>query len=341
MSSTSHRAKRKSRAVGILVEGDPCPGTDALIAAAAAAAWQFGWEARGIEGGFEGLLRRKPRQLDAGDMERRVLLSGPSRRGSTEEIERHADLRRVVHGHGLAGLIAIGGLATMERAERVHRRDVAVVGIPKALENDVSGTALAFGFDTVVAAAVDALERLRDTARPEGRVIIAEVSGRSTGWVALHAGLAAGAAAILIPEIPSGLDRLCEAVRARERFGARPASIVVAEGVAFDGVEPQAGAAERVAAAVGKRLKRETRSIALTTMQLGGPPSAFDRLLAARLGSAAMRLVNEGLFGNMVALKASGIVALPLHQVTGRPRTVPLDSDLVRSARELGIGFGD
>jgi len=339
--STKHRAKPKTRAVGIVVEDDPCPGLELLIAAVAATAWQFGWDVCGIDGGFEGLARRKPRRLTPADAAHGVILTGPSR-GGMRHLDDMPDLRRAVQAHGLGGLVAIGGLDAMERAERFHRRDVPVVGVPQAVENDISGTAMAFGFDTAVATAVDALDRLRVSARPSGRIIVAEVRGRHTGWVALHAGIAGGAGAIVIPEIPFRADGVCDTLRARERAGVHPSIVVVAEGASpSDGGEPGAGIADRVAGVIARRLKREARMVALSAMQLGGPPSSFDRLLAARLGSAAMRLVNEGLFGNMVAFRPAGIASVPLHQVTGRPRTVPADFDLLRTARDLGIGFGE
>jgi ATP-dependent phosphofructokinase / diphosphate-dependent phosphofructokinase len=362
-------AKQRRRAVGILIGGGDCPGLNAVIRAATRAAMQFGWEMHGIEDGFDGLLRNKVRRLTANDV-RGILALGGTILGSTNRMDpflyptrvgrartptdRSADVVRSFHSLGLAGLIAVGGDGTLALAERFHRKGIPIVGIPKTIDNDIPGTVASFGFDTAVGTATDALDKLHPTAEAHKRVIVIEVMGRNTGWVALHAGIAGGADVVLIPEIPFRLDSVVESVRARERQGREFSLVVVAEGAAaiVDDSKAHAskevarssrhdGIAARLAEDIGARLKKEAHSLALGHLQRGGSPSTFDRLLATRFGTAAMRLVDEGLFGNMVALKPPTVVAVPLHQVVGKVRQVPLDSDVIRSARDLGIGFGE
>jgi phosphofructokinase-like protein len=361
-------AKAKSRTVGILTGGGDCPGINAVIRAATRTAFQFGWDVVGIEDGFDGLLRRKVRRLTPDDVRGILPVGGtilgttnrvnpfeyPTRKGRARlESDRSSEALRNFDALGLAGLIAIGGDGTLAIADRFHRKGLPIVGVPKTIDNDLPGTAVTFGFDTAVATATDALDKLHPTASAHKRVMVVELMGRHAGWIALHAGIAGGADVILMPEIPFDLDRVCQAIRARDRAGREFSIVVAAEGAqpVEGGAVTRAakagsparlgGVAERVAEELGQRLKKETRSLVLGHLQRGGSPSTFDRLLATRFGSGAMRLVNEGLFGNMIALKPPALAAVPLHQVVGKTRGVPLDSDVIRSARDLGIAFGD
>jgi ATP-dependent phosphofructokinase / diphosphate-dependent phosphofructokinase len=362
-------ARSKRRAVGILTGGGDCPGLNAVIRAATRTALHCDWEIYGIEDGFDGLIRKKARRLGRADV-RGILGQGGTILGTTNRLnpfeypvrrrrliveeDRSAEVVRNFHGLGLAGLIVVGGDGTLALAERFHRKGIPVVGVPKTIDNDVPGTALSFGFDTAVHTATDALDKLHPTAAAHKRVMVVEVMGRNTGWIALHAGIAGGADVILIPEIPFRIESIADTIRAQERAGQEYSIVVVAEGAAPAGGATRArapreaghevrlgGIGEVLADDLARVLKRETRSLALGHLQRGGSPTSFDRLLATGLGSAAMRLVNEGLFGNMIALKPPTLAPVPLHQVVGKIHRVALDSDAVRTARDLGTGFGD
>jgi 6-phosphofructokinase 1 len=359
-------AKPSKRAVGILTGGGDCPGLEAVIRAATRTALSREWEIYGSEDGWEGLLRKKLRRLTRADVRGIVARGGailgtnglspfeyPVHRGRrTVEVDRSQELVRNFHALGLAGLIVIGGDGTLAMAERFHRRGVPIVAVPKAVENDLPGTAASFGFDTAVATATAALQKLHPSAEAHQRVMVVEVMGRNAGFIALHAGMAGGADVILIPEIPFRVDSVLDSIRARERAGREFTIIVVASGAAPETsggsrASKEAEGARKTSIGewltqeLAKRQKRETRFLALADLQRGGAPSGFDRLLATRYGAGAMRLVDEGLFGNMVCFKPPAIAAIPLHQVVGRLARVSVESDLVQSARDLGLGFGD
>jgi 6-phosphofructokinase len=226
--------------------------------------------------------------------------------------------------------------------------------VPKTIDNDIVGTTNCFGFDTAVAFATDAIDRLHTTAEAHRRILVVEVMGRYAGWIALYAGVGGGADAILIPEIPFDLAVVAERLRERERWGARFSIVVVAEGAfpkggrlalleeARDGrVERLGGMGNRVSEALGQLTGKETRSVVLGHLQRGGAPTSFDRVLATRFGGKAVELLKCGEFGTMVAFDPPDIVARRLDEVVGRIKTVPLDSDLIATAKALGVTFGD
>jgi 6-phosphofructokinase 1 len=276
--------------------------------------------------------------------------------GRLVEVDRSADVLRSFRRHRLDALLAIGGDGTLGIAERLYRRGLPVVGVPKTIDNDIAATVITFGFDTAVSTATDALDKLHTTAESHKRVMVVEVMGRYAGWIALHSGIAGGADVILIPEIPFDLELVCEAVFRRERAG-RPFSIVVvAEGALPKGgrvitrgrrelgrEERLGGIAEWVGQKIAERTGKEARSIVLGHLQRGGAPTSFDRLLATRLGAAAMRLVEKKQFGRMVALDPPLVRAVPLREAVGKGKMkkVGRDSDIVRSARDVGISFGE
>jgi phosphofructokinase-like protein len=365
-------AQARARRVGILTGGGDCPGLNAVIRAASRTAFNMGWEVYGIEDGFDGLLTRSVRRLSRRDVRGILQLGGTilgttnrrnpflypvNRKGTVVETDRSAEVVRNFRALGLSALIAIGGDGTLGIAEKFFRKGIPVVGVPKTIDNDIPKTLITFGFDTAVSTATDALDRLHTTAEAHKRIMVVEVMGRYTGWIALHCGVAGGADVILIPEIPFDLDKVCDSIRARERVGRDFSIVVVAEGAApvhgrmmtqgprEAGREVRLGGiAEWLAAAIAARCDgKETRSLVLGHLQRGGPPTSFDRLLGTRFGAAAMRLVAEKKYGSMVGLDPPRVLAIPLRAAVGKGKlkTVPLGSDTIRSARDMGIGFGD
>ena len=254
----------------------------------------------------------------------------------------------------LDALVVIGGDGTLQIAHQFYLMGIPVVGVPKTIDNDIWGTTSCFGFDTAVSFAADAIDRLHTTAEAHRRIMVVEVMGRYAGWIALHAGVAGGADVILIPEIQYDLDKVALRLRERERFGARFSIVVVAEGAkpvggeftlleaAKDGhVERLGGIGALVARALQEKAGKETRSVVLGHLQRGGAPTAFDRVLATRFGGKAVELLTRGVFGRMVANNPPDIVPIPLADVVGKTKTVPLDYDLLKTARAIGVGLGD
>lgn len=232
-------------------------------------------------------------------------------------------------------------------------RGVRGVGVPKTVENDVSGTGTTFGFDTAVATAIDAIDKLHTTAQSHDRVIVMEVMGRDSGFIALHAGVAGNAHAILIPEINWDIDKVCQHIMHRDALGKKFAIVVVAEGARFEGevgvmgesMPGQAvrvgGVAERISKAIQQRTGKECRSLVLGHLQRGGMPTGYDRLLATRFGGAATEAVENKKWGHMVALQTPHIVPIPIVEALKDHKTVDPSHDTVRTARSIGISFGD
>ena len=357
--------------VAITTGGGDAPGLNAVIRGAVLAALNRGWKAYGIERGYGGLIgdarivrlgRAEVRGIthlggtilgttNRGDPFRWPVETAP---GEFEERDRSEELLAAFAAHGFDGLIAIGGDGSLRIARELHRKGLPVVGVPKTIDNDVAGTVATFGFDTAVGIATEALDRLHSTAEAHERVMVVELMGRHAGWIALCSGIAGSADVILIPEIPFDIEKVCDKIRDRERIGRRFSIVVVAEGAAPVGGtltfadEVEAGRERRlggiagvVAMAIAERTGKETRSLVLGHLQRGGSPTTFDRLLALRFGAMAVRAVASGEFGTMVALTPPTISCVPLDEVVGTPRRVPLDSDTVCTARELGINLGD
>jgi 6-phosphofructokinase 1 len=239
-------------------------------------------------------------------------------------------------------------------AQRLFEHGIPLVGVPKTIDNDLEATAITFGFDSAVACATDALDRLRTTAQSHERVMVLEVMGRYAGWIAVHSGIAGGGDVILIPEIPFRYGSICARIAEREREGKRFTLVVVAEGARERGKDfvtsgPEeknrearlGGVGAVVAAEIQQRTGKETRVCVLGHLQRGGAPTTFDRLLCTRFGARAVQLIAEEKYGYMVALRPPDTVAVKLTEAVGRLRTVPLDGDIVQTARALGISFGD
>lgn len=271
--------------------------------------------------------------------------------GSITEEDRSTELVDSFFLNRFDALVAIGGDGSLSIAHELQGKGLPVVGVPKTIDNDVVGTETTFGFDTAVSTATDALDRVHTTAESHERVFVIELMGRHAGWIALHSGLSGSADVILIPEIPFDIEKVCEKIQERERRGRHFSIVVAAEGARPRGGAPVfketgrserlGGIAETLAKAIAKRTGKEVRSLVLGHLQRGGSPTTFDRLLALRLGSAAVRAVGEGDFGTMVAFTPPTITRIPLDQVVGRTKLVSLDSGIIMTARNIGISLGD
>jgi phosphofructokinase-like protein len=340
--------------VGILTGGGDCPGLNAVIRAAVRTGGRRGHEYLGLLGGWRGLLQRDARPLGREDVStiltRGGTILGSSRTnpfksegGGEECVRAFADL-------GLDALVAIGGEDTLGAARRLHAElDLKVVGVPKTIDNDLSGTDFTFGFWTAVQIATDAIDRLHTTAESHDRVIVVEVMGRHAGWIALESGLAGGAHAILIPEQPPSIDAVCARIEERRSRGHRYAIVVVSEGVVLvdEGGEGEldefghaqlakAGVAEVLAERISERTGAEARPVVLGHVQRGGTPIAFDRVIASGFGERAAQLVDEGGFGRMVALLSGRIEDVSLSEGVSALKTVP--EDLWRKVEAIVTG---
>ena len=327
--------------VGVLTGGGDCPGLNAVIRAVVRKGVnKFGWEFVGIREGWKGLLGETnvmPLGIAdvSGILHRGGTILRTSRTNPFKKPETSDEVLKNIEKLGLECLVAIGGEDTLGVAQKCSANGIKVVGIPKTIDNDLSGTDLTFGFDTAVNIAMEAIDRVHTTAESHNRVLVIEVMGRHTGWIALYAGIAGGADAILIPERPVEIEKVCDLIRKRHARGKDFSIVVVSEGAkfAFDqaadkdgslivrdmGVDQfghirLGGIANLLADEIEKRTKYETRSVILGHIQRGGSPSAFDRMLATRYGSAAVDLINDKKFGQMVALKGSEIVSVELNE---------------------------
>ena len=357
--------------IAINTGGGDAPGLNAVIRAVVLAARNRGWEVLGICRGYQGLLDTeltKPLDEDSvrGIAHLGGTILGTSNRGNPFDYpgelvngeistsDRSDEVIENFHRLRLEALIAIGGDGSMEIAHRLADKGLPVVGVPKTIDNDLNGTVVTFGFHTAVSVATEAIGRLHSTAEAHDRVFTIEVMGRYAGWIALYAGLAGGADVILMPEIPYDIDLVCKKILRRESRGRRFSLVVVAEGARPVGGEmtvkaQQApgrnavlgGVAERVAQQIEERTGKETRSVVLGHLQRGGSPTPYDRILALRFGAAAVRVIAEGKRSVMVALDPPVVRTVPLTEATRRMKTVPLDGDVVCSAREMGVSLGD
>ena len=355
--------------IGVLTGGGDAPGLNAVIRAVVKASTLAGIECIGLEDSFDGLIypERMSRVLTLKDVTGILRIGGTilgtTNRGNpfvypieTESGSVDYSDRCIENFHKLKldALVVIGGDGTLTIAHEFSKRGIPVVGVPKTIDNDIPETTMTFGFDTAVAFATDAIDRLHTTAESHHRVMVAEVMGRYAGWIALYAGIAGGADVVLIPEIPFRAQSVADRILERERYGARFSIVVVAEGAhevdaaravltpgTADRVERLGGIGEQVAIVLEELTGKETRHVVLGHLQRGGAPLAYDRMLATRFGSFAVELLMRGEFGVMTALHSPDIVAVPLERIVGRTRNVPVSGDVVRTARNVGISFGD
>ncbi|HQX82858.1 MAG TPA: ATP-dependent 6-phosphofructokinase [Vicinamibacterales bacterium] len=356
------------RRIGILTGGGDAPGLNAVIRAVVKSAANADIECIGLEDSFDGLIfPERSRPLTPRDVTGILRLGGTilgtTNRGNpfvypvttgAGSADYSARCVENFHKLGLDALVVIGGDGTLAIAYELQKLGVPMVGVPKTIDNDIVETTMTFGFDTAVAFATDAIDRLHSTAEAHHRVMVVEVMGRYAGWIALHSGIGGGADVVLIPELPYTLERVAEHIRARERWGARFSIVVAAEGAfpaggatfikaaaTADRVERLGGVGEQVARALEPLTDKECRHVVLGHLQRGGWPTSYDRVLATRFGSFAVELLQQGRFGVMTALHPPDVVAVPIADVVGRTRKVPSDSDIVRTAKHVGICFGD
>lgn len=354
--------------IGVLTGGGDAPGLNAVIRAVVKSACNSGVDVLGLEDSFDGLLDpTHTRRLTPKDVTG-ILRLGGTILGTTNHgdpfdypvdtpsgrMDYSARVIETFHALGLDALVVIGGDGSLGIAHRFALKGIPVVGVPKTIDNDIMGTTSCFGFDTAVQFAAEAIDRLHTTAEAHRRIMVVEVMGRYAGWIALHGGVAGGADAILMPEIPYDLERVAASIRRRDAFGAKFSIVVVAEGARPVGgavtlreaaraghVERLGGVGAQVAEQLEEMTGKEARFVVLGHLQRGGAPTAFDRVLATRYGGKAVELLCEGVFGMMVANQPPNIVAVPLAEIVGRTKTVPLDYDLLHTARAIGVSFGD
>jgi 6-phosphofructokinase 1 len=328
--------------IGILSGGGDAPGINAALRAIVRKAIQdYGYETVGIKDGWKGLIEGEFIPLDlntiSGLLPKGGSILGTSRTNPFKSEDGAKHILKTVSENAIGAVIAIGGEDTLGVAYKLYEKGLPIVGVPKTIDNDLVGTDYTFGFQTAVAIACEALDRLHTTAEAHHRVLILEVMGRHTGWIALEAGIAGGADEILIPEKPFEIEEVCDCIRKRQKRGRNFSIIVAAEGAKPKGGEEilySSGLDEfghvrfgGVGYYIGKEIEKscesiETRVVVLGHLQRGGSPTAFDRVLATRFGIAAIDLVHEGRFGQMVAIQGNAMVSVPLKDVVGKLKTV-------------------
>ncbi len=340
--------------IGLLTGGGDCPGLNAVIRAAVRKAVDaYGDEVLGFQDGWRGVLEDTNVALTI-EATRGILPRGGTILGSsrTNPYKREGgvdSVRATVERHRLDGLIAIGGEDTLGVANRLNGDGVPVIGVPKTIDNDLGATDVTFGFDTALQVATDAIDRLHTTAESHNRILVIEVMGRNAGWIALHSGIAGGADAILIPELPFDIEGVCALIRRRHERGRYFSIVVAAEGaVPKEGtISLEAGGVDEFGhprlGGIGHVLEREieqrtgyeTRATVLGHVQRGGTPTAFDRVLATRLGLAAVDAAHQGEWGKMTALQSTDIKLVALADAVAEVRRVPIEE-----YQRYGVLFG-
>ncbi len=356
--------------IGILNSGGDCPGLNAVIHGVVGAASTLGWEVVGFRDGFEGLL--PPGDYMMLDPEKTVgimklggTILGTTNKGhfvakvgegnvSQVPVEIVEKAKNTLRHLEVGALIVVGGDGSLTTGLQLYQMGIPVIGVPKTIDNDIQATAMTFGFDSAVAAVVDALDRLHTTAESHKRVICLEVMGRHAGWIALYGGMAGGADVILLPEIPFNLDHVAQAVRKRDSAGFHSTLVVVAEGARLEdgalltkervgdkGEDRLGGIGDYVAKHIEKATGKETRSCTLGHLQRGGAPTALDRILGVRFGAKAVDLIEQGRFGRMVSYQHYQVGDVSIEEAVHQLRLVNKESEIVKAARDIGISFGD
>lgn len=371
--------KTRPQCIGILTAGGDCQALNAAIRGVGKSATSaFDVQVLGFLDGFRGLVEDRSIFLESSSLSNLLTLGGTILGTSRDKPHRMpvgketVDMTEVAvqhyHAHHLDCLVCLGGGGTQKNALRLKKHGLNVITLPKTIDNDVSGTDVSFGFDTAMTIATEAIDRIHTTAESHNRIMVVEVMGHNAGWLALGAGLAGGADVILIPEIPFKVSTVLEAVLGRSRRGRRFSIIAIAEGAktveeakstrdandeggpngkpgtkarAKQQATPAASAATRLAEALQTETSMEIRVISLGHIQRGGAPTPTDRLLATLFGTKATELIVDNTFGVMVAVRGNQCVPVPLEEVAGKLRTVPLDHPWLRSARLVDTCLGD
>ncbi|UCG27842.1 MAG: 6-phosphofructokinase [Bacteroidales bacterium] len=368
--------------IGILTAGGDCPGLNAAIRGIGKTAVSHGMQVIGFKDGFRGLMENRYVRLDNGHLSG-ILAQGGTLLGTSRDKPHKmllggntVDMTNVIaenyHSHHLDVLVCLGGGGTAKNAYKLHQKGLNVITLPKTIDNDIFGTDVSFGFDTALHIAVEAIDRLHSTAHSHHRIIVVEIMGHRAGWLALGAGVAGGADAILIPEIPYDINVVAESILSRSRRGKRFSIVAIAEGAVSKEFAEKRNTLENELdkekeKAKRNRLKRELKDLEvqhagntlklsqelekltglesrltiLGHLQRGGTPSAADRLLATRLGTACVDSIREGIFGVMIAARGDHSKPVPLDKVVNKLKLVPSDHPWVLSARDLGTSFGD
>lgn len=356
--------------IAINTGGGDAPGLNAAIRSATLSALRRGWEVVGIKNGYGSLYSDNPFiPLTAERVKGITLMGGTilgtANRGNPFEmpyqkadgtwdlIDRSDEAVDVFHRYGVDALVAIGGDGSMRIANKLSQKGIKVVGVPKTIDNDIWGCDVSLGFDTAVITATEAIDKITTTAESHHRIMVVEVMGRYAGWIALHSGLSASADAILIPEIKFSVESVAGKILEREARGETYSIIVVAEGAVENAgerfvkgkvigqAEQLGGVAEYLEKELSERTGKEARSLVLGHLQRGGTPSAFDRLISLRYGASAVRTLEEGQVNKMIVMQQNRIKRIPLSEVANKMKVVPLDSDTILTAREIGICLGD
>jgi len=360
----------KIKRVGVLTGGGDCPGLNAVIRAVTKSLiTRYNIDVIGIEDGFDGLIENRSRPLSYDDVSGILQIGGTIlgtsnkanpfkhpvvKDGKTICIDCSEKVVQNADDLNIDALVCIGGDGTMSIAKKLIDKGLKIIGVPKTIDNDLYGTDITFGYDTAVSIAAEAIDRIHTTAQSHHRVMLVEIMGRYAGWLTLGAGIAGGADIILIPEIDYDLDAICQVMEKRNKKGRRFSIIAVAEGAKEKGGEltisryikdsPDkfrlGGVAVKLGNDIEDRTGLETRATILGHLQRGGTPTAFDRILSTCYGVGAADLIGQGTFNHMVALQGNKIVSVPIEQIGGKTRKVPLDDELINAAIEVGTSLG-
>ena len=356
--------------IAINTGGGDAPGLNAAIRAATLAALKRGWNVYGIRNGYGSIytddpfVQLYPRSVRGITFQGGTIL-GTANRGNPFEMPYEDEdgniktkdvsdkLVERFDEYDIDALVAIGGDGSMRIAHKLVKKGLNIVGIPKTIDNDIYGCDVTLGFDTAVTTATEAIDKITTTAEAHHRLMVVEVMGRYAGWIALHSGISSSADVILIPEIPFSYESIVEKIKEREKRGRHYTIIVVAEGATEKegeivtkgkavGQEVQLGGiADQVANKLSKRTGKESRSVVLGHLQRGGSPTTYDRLISLRFGAAAIRCVQHGDFNKLVALRDNKLTSVPISEIADKMKSVPLDSDTLQTARDIGICMGD
>jgi 6-phosphofructokinase 1 len=356
--------------IAINTGGGDAPGLNAAIRAATLAALKRGWEVYGIKNGYGSIYTDEPFvRLDAQSVQGITLqggtILGTANRGNPFEMPYQKDdgswdtrdvsdhLVKQFNEYGIDALVAIGGDGSMNIASKLIQKGLNVVGVPKTIDNDIYGCDVTLGFDTAIDIATGAIDRITTTAESHHRLMVVEVMGRYAGWIALYSGIASSSDVVLIPEIPFSYDSIVEKIQEREARGRHYTMIVVAEGAKEKDGEvvtkgksvgqevKLGGIADRVANELSERTGKESRTVVLGHLQRGGSPSTYDRLISLRFGAAAIRCIQERDYNKLVVLQDNKLARIPITSIEGKMKFVPLESDTVQTARDIGICLGD